>query len=172
MKYDYNDGPCMRQPLGQTAMATQMPMQPGVFAPGLSFQQPAQMTQQMPMFPSPLIGTVFPTGLPLGPATAPMPMPTPQAPVTVPGLAAAGAGPLGAQQAPEVLRNVEFIPGFLRTQIGRRVRVEFLIGTGAMVDRSGTLLAVGASYIIIQPVETDDIMLCDLYAIKFVTVFY
>lgn len=51
------------------------------------------------------------------------------------------------------------------------MRIEFLIGSGAMTDRSGTLLQVGASYILIRLIDSDDIMMCDIYSIKFVTIF-
>lgn len=64
-----------------------------------------------------------------------------------------------------------YTPGFLRTQIGKRMRIEFLIGTSSFTDRTGTLLAVGASYILIRPVGSDDTMLCDIYSIKFITIF-
>ena len=63
-----------------------------------------------------------------------------------------------------------FTPGFLRTQIGRKMRVEFLLNQGPLVDRTGTLLAVGASYILLRLIESDDIMMCDIYSIKFVTI--
>ncbi len=49
----------------------------------------------------------------------------------------------------------------LRTQIGRPVQVEFLVGTNNMVTRSGILLAVGANFILINEAETDDILACD-----------
>ena len=52
------------------------------------------------------------------------------------------------------------------------MRVEFLIGTGALVDRTGTLVGVGASYILLRMIDSNDIMLCDIYSIKFVTLFY
>lgn len=68
--------------------------------------------------------------------------------------------------------NILFTPGYMRTQIGRRVKVEFLLGTNMLVDREGTLEAVGADYIIIQEAETDDLLLCDLFSIKFVKFFY
>ena len=68
--------------------------------------------------------------------------------------------------------NILFTPGYMRTQIGRRVKVEFLLGTNMLVDREGTLEAVGANYIIIQEAETDDLLLCDLFSIKFVKFFY
>jgi len=41
-----------------------------------------------------------------------------------------------------------------------------------LVDREGTLVAVGASYVILQEAETDDLLLCDIYSIKFVKIYY
>lgn len=76
----------------------------------------------------------------------------------------------GWTNMPTTLESPFFTPGFLRTQIGRRMRVEFLIGTNSITDRSGTLVAVGSSYIVLQPFESDDLMMCDLYSIKFVTI--
>ena len=66
------------------------------------------------------------------------------------------------------LTSVEFLNGFLRTQIGKMVRVEFLIGTGTLIDRTGTLLSVGANFITIRQVQTDDIVACDFFSIKFI----
>ena len=74
----------------------------------------------------------------------------------------------GGEQAPLTTFNPMFTPGFLRTQIGRTVRVEFLIGTTGLTDRFGTLVGVGTSYILIQEAQSDDILLCDIYSIKFV----
>jgi hypothetical protein len=72
---------------------------------------------------------------------------------------------------PATVQSTLYTPGFLRTQIGRQMRVEFLIGTnGPLVDRTGTLIGVGASYILLRPVESDDVMMCDIYSIKFVTI--
>ncbi len=72
--------------------------------------------------------------------------------------------------APESLRNQLFIPGFLRTQIGRTVHAEFLIGVDIIEERMGTLTDVGANYIILQEVETRNQVLCDIHSIKFITV--
>jgi hypothetical protein len=80
-----------------------------------------------------------------------------------------------AQQGGQPLTTVDsvlFTPGFLRTQIGRVMRVEFLIGNNMLVDRMGTLVAVGASYIILREIEQDDLLLCDIYSIKFVRIYY
>ena len=76
------------------------------------------------------------------------------------------------QPMPVTTESLQYMNGFIRTQIGRRVRVEFLIGTNTLTDRTGTLLAVGANYILLNEAETDDIVLCDFYSIKFMTFYY
>lgn len=70
------------------------------------------------------------------------------------------------------LESTEYLNGFLRTMIGRRVRVEFLIGTGTLLDKSGTLMSVGANYITLRQAESDDILVADFYSIKFLTFYY
>ena len=62
----------------------------------------------------------------------------------------------------------EFTQGYLRQNIGQKIKVEFLIGTNMLIDREGTLVDVGISFIIINETETDDLLLCDIYSIKFV----
>lgn len=68
-----------------------------------------------------------------------------------------------------VITGTDYTQGYLRTQIGSNVRVEFLIGTNLLMDRMGQLMDVGFSYIVIKPSGTDDRELCDIYSIKFVT---
>lgn len=68
---------------------------------------------------------------------------------------------------PEVM-DIQYTQGYLKTQIGSKVKIEFLIGTNMLIDREGVLLDVGVSYIIINETETDDLLLCDIYSIKFV----
>lgn len=65
--------------------------------------------------------------------------------------------------------GTEYVQGFLRTQIGKRVKIEFLFGANSLVDRTGTLLEVGIDYVTIRETETDDLLNCDIYSIKFVT---
>lgn len=67
------------------------------------------------------------------------------------------------------LTSTEYMNGYLRTQIGKMVRVEFLIGTGTLIDRTGTLLSVGANFITIRQVQTNDIVVCDFFSIKFIS---
>lgn len=72
---------------------------------------------------------------------------------------------------PTTLENASYMAGLLASLVGEKVRVQFLIGTtGPMIDLVGTLIQVGANYIVIQPIESDDLTICDLYSIKFVTV--
>ena len=74
------------------------------------------------------------------------------------------------QNSPEILTNNIYTPAFLRENIGKLMRVEFLIGTDTLVDRTGILVDVGASYILLRALESDVITYCDIYAIKFITI--
>ena len=59
------------------------------------------------------------------------------------------------QNSPEILTNPIYTPAFLREQIGKLMRVEFLIGTNNLVDRIGILHDVGASYILLPIIYKD-----------------
>lgn len=74
------------------------------------------------------------------------------------------------KNSPEILTNPIYTPAFLREQIGKLMRVEFLIGTNNLVDRIGILEDVGASYILLRSFENDSLVYCDIYAIKFITI--
>ena len=74
------------------------------------------------------------------------------------------------QNSPEILTNNIYTPAFLRENIGKLMRVEFLIGTNNLVDRTGILIDVGASYILLRSIESDNLVYCDIYSIKFVTI--
>lgn len=76
------------------------------------------------------------------------------------------------QPMPMTVESLQYLNGFLRTQIGRRVRVEFLLGTNTLTDRTGTLLGVGANYILINESDSDDLLACDFYNIKFIRFYY
>jgi hypothetical protein len=100
-----------------------------------------------------------------GPA---VPVSTPSVPTQMQGVMQTSAT-LPGNQVPSTVENPFFTPGFLRTQIGRKMRVECLLGTNLLTDRTGTLVAVGASYIVLRLIDSDDLMMCDIYSIKFVT---
>ena len=75
-----------------------------------------------------------------------------------------------APGAPTTL-GVEYTQGYLKTQIGKRVRVTFLIGTNTIQDRVGILEDVGISYIILREIDTNVATLGDIYSIKFVDIY-
>ena len=118
-----------------------------------------QQQPQQYLIPSQQVMPPLPTGFPTGSTTTPL----------LPAQNGTPAIPVG-EQIPATVQSTLYTPGFLRTQIGKRMRVEFLIGTGALIDRTGTLLSVGASYILLRMVDSDDVMMCDIYSIKFVTI--
>ena len=72
--------------------------------------------------------------------------------------------------SPEILTNTIYTPAFLRQQIGKLMRIEFLVGTNNMTDRIGFLEDVGASYILLRSFEGDSFIYADIYAIKFITI--
>ena len=74
------------------------------------------------------------------------------------------------ENSPEILTNPIYTPAFLRQQIGKLMRIEFLIGTNNMTDRIGFLEDVGASYILLRSFEGDSQIYADIYAIKFITI--
>lgn len=63
------------------------------------------------------------------------------------------------------------IQQILRDNVGQYVDVEFLIGTDGLTTRSGQLYAVGVSYIVLFDRRNNRYMICDLYSIKFVTIY-
>lgn len=76
------------------------------------------------------------------------------------------------QPFPITAESIQYLNGFLRTQIGRRVEIQMLVGTDNLVTKEGYLLGVGANYILINEIGTSDITTCDFYNIKFVRFFY
>jgi hypothetical protein len=128
---------------------------------------PVPMREQ-PMFQPgptgmPIMSAGMPSGAPGGTTAAP-PYPTPQM--------LQGMEDAGYEMAPgaPVQLDVNYTQGYLRTQIGRRMLISFLIGTNTYQDRTGILERVGISYIILREPEGTE-LLCDIYSIKFVRIF-
>jgi len=67
--------------------------------------------------------------------------------------------------------GTDYTQGYLRSQIGKRMRVTFLLGTNLIQDRIGVLEEVGISYITLRDDETSNLVMCDIYSIKFVNIF-
>lgn len=147
----YDDCPFRQQMQG-------MPMIPGYMSPGMQ-GQPMPMYQPYPMGVSAGMPALAPGG-----TTAIPPYPTPQA--------LQGMEDVNFEMQPgaPVQQDVNYTQGYLRTQIGRRMLVSFLIGTNTYQDRTGVLERVGISYIILREPEGTE-LLCDIYSIKFVRIF-
>jgi hypothetical protein len=152
--------------------------------PSMAPDQMGMGQVQQPMLPQPGFIGQTPTGTPAGPQYGPMPlqqlgiMPQPgMMPQQAPGAFIPPSQDLAPitpwnQPIPVTTESLQYMNGFMRTQIGRRVTIEFLIGTNTLVDKTGTLLAVGANYVLINEIESDDILLADFYSIKFIKFYY
>lgn len=146
------------------------------------FAQNSQMTPGYIPVPSqyrPMFET-GPTGMPI--LSAGMPSATPGGSTAVPPYPGPAQTPgtnipeqnfqQNFEMAPgsPVQQDVNYTQGYLRTQIGKRMLVSFLIGTNTYQDRTGVLEKVGISYIILREPEGTE-LLCDIYSIKFVRIF-
>lgn len=76
------------------------------------------------------------------------------------------------QPYPITADNIQYLNGFIRSQVGRNVSIEFLVGTNQLITKEGFLVAVGANFILLNPKGTNDILACDFYNIKFITFYY
>lgn len=72
---------------------------------------------------------------------------------------------------PPIVDNPLYNQGWLSTQIGKYIKIEFLIGTSMLIDREGLLKEVGISFIVIQETGSNDTVMCDIFSIKFVRIF-
>lgn len=140
---------------------------------------PAMPPTTMPMMPPcmfPPPGTAYnPIGVPPWAGMQPGLPPTVTIPVQPPSTApSTSRPPTGTvpQPGPPVMRGTAYIQGYLTTVIGRPIKVEFILGTNMLVDREGVLVSVGIDHIVIRESRTDDLILCDMYSIKFVTIFF
>ena len=84
------------------------------------------------------------------------------------------ANPLLPERYREVLdyNSIQYLNGILRTQIGRYVRVQQLVGSNIIQDYDGFLIGVGINYIILQDYSSENIRMLDIYGIKDVYVYY
>jgi hypothetical protein len=73
-------------------------------------------------------------------------------------------------EGPPPVMNIDYIPGYLRSIIGKNVRAEFIIGSSQYTDRTGVLVDVGVNYFVLHDVNSNTHIMCDLYSVKFVTV--
>ncbi|SHH84550.1 hypothetical protein SAMN02745823_01159 [Sporobacter termitidis DSM 10068] len=78
-------------------------------------------------------------------------------------------GPSPTVEGPPTVMDTGYIPAYLKSQIGKRVRAEFSIGGNLYTDRTGILTEVGYSYFVLEDLITRATIMCDLYSLKFLT---
>lgn len=81
-------------------------------------------------------------------------------PINIPGLSAVNSD------------KITNLNEFLKTQIGSRVSVDFLIGADTIISKSGYLVAAATDFIAINELNTNDVTTCDFNNIKFIRFFY
>ncbi len=69
---------------------------------------------------------------------------------------------------PPSVMDPGYIPGYLRTQIGKKVRAEFVFDN-LFLDKTGILKEVGYNYFVLEDLGTKAMVMCDLYSARFVT---
>jgi len=74
------------------------------------------------------------------------------------------------QQGPPSATDPGYIPYFLRSNIGKSVKAEFIIGTNQFIDKTGRLLEVGINYFVLEDYISRARVMCDLYSVRFVTI--
>lgn len=115
-------------------------------------------TYQQPLMPNPMMPCNKQ-------AVSTNPLEFPPSPVPTPSTNTAGNTTIPVQN------NPNYLQGYLKSQLGKNIRVDFLVGTGILTDRAGKLVSVGIDYIILNPSGSNDLEVCDLYSIKFVEIF-
>jgi hypothetical protein len=166
-------------------MQGSMPMMQGAM-PMMQGSMPMQGFMGMPTMQSPMMQTPYNINQPMTPMMPPM---SQGAGMFTPGFPSSGMPTQTQMQQPEgpsvipgatfpqapgspVYLDPNYMQGHLRTLVGRYVKVEFLIGTNSLIDREGVLIEVGISYIVLREAQTDDNLMCDIFSIKFVRVYY
>ena len=67
--------------------------------------------------------------------------------------------------------NIQYLNGYLRTQIGNFCSVQLLLGISGIETREGILIGVGVNYIILKIADTEDTLVLDFYSIKTIKVY-
>ena len=121
---------------------------------------PAMSTPTLSPSPTPTLSSAPTLSLAPAPTLSQAPMPVQQVSPTVP----------ETQQGPPPASEKGYIPNYLRSNIGKNIRAEFIIGMDQFTDRTGILTEVGNNYFVIHDVNSRTDIMCDLYSVKFVTI--
>lgn len=83
------------------------------------------------------------------------------------------SNPLLPPEYEEILSydSLQYMNGFLRTQIGKECLVSLSVGTsGSVLSRLGYLIGVGLNYLLLQDACSNEILVCDFYSVKLVQI--
>lgn len=80
------------------------------------------------------------------------------------------SGMASIQQGPPPSSERGYIPYYLTQNIGNVIRAEFIIGNSQYTDRVGRLVEVGFNYFVLDDLSFNQLVMCDLYSVKFVTI--
>lgn len=79
--------------------------------------------------------------------------------------------PKNKSYIPETLTNPVFLPAYLKNHIGKLVKIESLVGD-CLQSKIGTLLQVGADFIVIKLNQNCSSMVIEGRSIKFITIIH
>lgn len=68
--------------------------------------------------------------------------------------------------------SLQYVNGFYRTQIGRYVRLDQILGSNNLTTQEGFLIGVGYNYLLLQEGLTRNILVVDIYSVKNMYVYY
>lgn len=71
---------------------------------------------------------------------------------------------------PKETNNSNYLQDYLKTIVGRLIKADFLINSDNLVSKEGILKEVGSDYIVLDMLQSNGMLLCDLYSIKFVEI--
>lgn len=72
--------------------------------------------------------------------------------------------------APQFSDNASYLQEYLKSMIGRLVKIDFLVGSDTLICKEGILKEVGTDYIVLEMLQSNDLLVGDLYSIKFVQI--
>lgn len=70
----------------------------------------------------------------------------------------------------EIDDKSNYLQNYLSKSIKRFVKVDFLVGDNTLVSKEGILKETGNDYIVLEMVQSNDLLVCDIYSIKFVQI--
>lgn len=62
------------------------------------------------------------------------------------------------------------LQNYLKNKLNRFAKVDFLIGNDSLISKDGILKEIGNDYIVLEMIDSNDLLVCDIYSIKFVQI--